>query len=74
MSKYRCPKFGCNGIGLPAGSRHPLSKSNAVIGNTSAYMAGGSSSNMILTAFGYRGRRTLTFECQKCGRRWEQRV
>ena len=74
MPKIRCQRFGCNGIGLPAGTKRPLSGSNAVIGNTSAYLAGGSNSNMFLTAFGYRGRRVITFECQKCGKRWEQRV
>ncbi|MCR5420732.1 MAG: hypothetical protein K6E98_06995 [Lachnospiraceae bacterium] len=68
MLKYRCPRFGCNGIGLPAGTKRPLSRSSAVIGITSAYLAGGSNSNMFLTAFGYRGRRVITFECQKCGR------
>ena len=50
MPKIRCPRFGCNGIGLPAGTKRPLSGSNAVIGNTSAYLAGGSNSNMFLTA------------------------
>ena len=74
MAKIRGPRFECNGIGLPARTKRPLSRSNAVIGNTSAYLAGGSSSNMFLTAFGYRGRRVITFECQKCGKRREQRV
>ena len=74
MTKYRCPKFGCNGIGLPAGTRKPFIAGKRVVGDTSGYLAGGSSSNMFLTAFGYRGRRVLTFECQKCGRTWEQRL
>ena len=74
MTKYRCPKFGCNGIGLPVGTRKGLHAGRNVVGDTPAYLAGGSSSNMFLTAFGYRGKRKLTFECQKCGRTWEQRV
>lgn len=74
MTKYRCPKFGCNGIGLPVGTRKPFKAGKGVIGDTPGYLAGGSSSNMFLTAFGYRGRRVLTFECQKCGRTWEQRI
>ena len=55
MSKFRCPKFGCNGIGLPAGTRRAFGKGRATIGDTPAYLSGGSSSNRLFTAFGYRG-------------------
>ena len=74
MPKLRCPKFGCNGIGLPAGTRRAFGKSRATIGDTPAYLSGGSSSNRLFTAFGYRGHKVLTFECQKCGRTWQQRI
>lgn len=74
MPKCRCPKFGCNGIGLPAGSKKPLSKTNAVIGDTPAYLGYQGSANRLFRTFGYKGRQIMTFECQKCGKTWQQRL
>ena len=68
MAKYRCPKFGSNGIGLPAGTRKVFRAGKRVVGDTPGYLAGGSNSNAFLTTFGYRGHRVLACECRKCGR------
>ena len=38
MTKYRCPKFGCNGIGLPAGTRKPFRAGKGVVGDTPGYL------------------------------------
>ncbi|MCR5602992.1 MAG: hypothetical protein K6G27_04740 [Lachnospiraceae bacterium] len=74
MAKYRCPKFGCNGTGLPAGTKKAFNAGRNVIGDTPAYLSGRYSNSRLLSTFGYKGKRILTFECQKCGRKWQQRL
>ena len=53
MAKYRCPKFGCNGTGLPAGTKKAKNAGRYVIGDTPAYLSGRYSNSRLLSACGY---------------------
>lgn len=76
MSKtIRCPKWGCNGVGIPADTKKKFSVGKALVGNTVGGLVFGPLGAVVGTANGIHGKNgKTTFVCSKCGKVWEQKI
>ena len=75
MKTITCPRFGCNGVGIPVDTKKKFSFGKAIVGNTVGFALGGPVGGIVGAATGLGGKRgKTTFVCQKCGRTWEQKV
>lgn len=70
----RCPKFLCDGIGVPAATRKGFSVGKAIVGNTVGGIVAGVPGAIIGTAAGLNGKKKVTFVCSKCGHTWTEKV
>jgi len=75
MSKTaKCPKWGCNGIGMPIDTKKKFSWGKAIVGSTVG-LAFGPVGEIIGAATGIKGKNGKTkFVCQKCGKIFERKV
>lgn len=63
MSKIKCPRFGCNGVGIPAGTKKNFSVGKSLTGGLLGFAVGGT----IGSAVGWKNGKTI-FICSKCGK------
>ena len=74
MKTITCPRFGCNGVGMPVDTKKKFSFGKAIVGNTVGFALGGPVGGIVGAATGIGKRGKTTFVCSKCGRTWEQKV
>lgn len=74
MAKVKCPRLGCNGIGMPAATKKQFSLGKAVVGNTVGFALAGATGGLAGLALGFNGKKKVTFVCQKCGHTFEKKV
>lgn len=72
--KIKCPKWGCNGIGIPASQRQGFSVGKAIVGNTIGFAVAGPLGGVVGAATGFNGKKKVTFVCSKCGHTWVEKV
>lgn len=70
----KCPKLGCDGIGVPVDSEKKFSIGKALVGNTIGGVLGPAGA-IAGTMMGVNGKRGKTkFICSKCGRVFEKKI
>ena len=76
MSKtIRCPRWTCDGVGIPVDTKKKFSVGKSLVGNTVGFALGGPVGGIVGAATGSGGKRgKTTFVCSKCGRTWEEKV
>ena len=75
MSKIKCPRFGCSGIGMPVDTKKKFSFGKAIVGNTVGGVLGGPVGAIVGTATGIKGKNGKTkFVCSKCGKVFEKKI
>ena len=76
MSKtIKCPRFGCDGVGVPADTKKKFSFGKAIVGNTVGFALGGSVGGIVGAATGVKGKNGKTkFVCSKCGKVFEKKI
>lgn len=73
--KIRCPRWGCNGVGIPVDTKKKFSFTKSIVGNVVGDALGGPVGGVIGAATGINGKNgKTTFVCQKCGKVWKQKV
>ena len=71
----KCPRWGCNGVGIPIDTKKKFSFTKSIVGNTVGFALGGPVGGIIGAATGINGKNGKTkFVCSMCGRVWEQKV
>lgn len=75
MSKtVKCPKWGCDGVGIPVDTKKKFSFGKALVGNTVGGLFGPVGA-VVGTATGIKGKNGKTkFVCSKCGNVWEKKI
>ena len=75
MSKtIKCPKWGCDGVGIPVDTKKKFSFGKALVGNTVGGLFGPVGA-VVGTATGIKGKNGKTkFVCSKCGNVWEKKI
>ena len=76
MSKtVKCPKLGCDGIGIPVDTKKKFSFSKAIIGNTVGGLLGGPLGAIVGAGTGINGKNGKTkFVCSSCGCVFEKKI
>lgn len=75
MKKARCPKWGCNGIGVPVETEKKFSFTKGVLGTALGAIAFGGVGAAIGATTGVGGKNGKTkFICNKCGRVFEKKI
>lgn len=75
MSKVMCPRWSCDGIGLPVDTKKKFSFGKAIVGNTIGGVLGGPVGAVVGAATGIKGKNGKTkFVCQKCGNVFEKKI
>ena len=75
MAKIKCPKFGCNGIGMPVDTKKKFSVGKALVGNTVGGLLFGPTGAIVGAATGIKGKNgKTTFVCSECGKVFEKKV
>ena len=70
-----CPKWGCNGVGIPIDTKKKFSFTKSIVGNTVGFALGGPVGGIVGAANGIHGKNgKTTFVCQKCGKVFEVKV
>lgn len=72
----KCPKFGCNGIGIPVDTQKKFSLGKAVAGDLiGGALFGPIGGAIVGAASGVNGKNGKTkFVCNKCGRVFEKKI
>lgn len=74
MSKVKCPKWGCDGIGMPIDTKKKFSVGKAFVGNTIGGFFGPVGA-VVGAATGINGKNGKTsFVCTKCGKVFEKKI
>ncbi len=76
MSKtVKCPKWGCDGVGIPADTKKKFSLGKCLVGNTVGFALGGPVGGMVGAATGINGKNgKTTFVCSKCGNVFQKKL
>lgn len=75
MSKIKCPRFGCNGVGIPADTKKKFSFTKGIVGSAVGFALSGGAGSVIGAATGINGKRgKTTFVCSKCGKVFEKKL
>ena len=75
MGSIKCPRLGCDGIGIPADTKKKFSFTKSIVGNTVGYVLGGPVGGIVGAATGIKGKRgKTTFVCSKCGKVFEKKL
>lgn len=75
MATVKCPKWNCDGIGMPVDTKKKFSFGKALVGNTVGAIVGGIPGAIVGTATGIKGKNGKTkFVCQKCGYVFERKI
>ena len=70
-----CPKWTCDGIGIPVDTKKKFSFGKAIVGNTVGGIFFGPVGAIVGTATGIKGKNGKTkFVCQKCGYVFERKI
>lgn len=72
----KCPKWGCNGIGVPVDTKKKFSLGKSITGGAIGMMVGGPIGSCIGgTMSGIKGKNGKTkFVCSKCGNVFEKKI
>lgn len=71
----KCPKWGCDGIGMPADTKKKFSFTKSIVGNTVGFALGGPVGGIVGAATGIKGKNGKTkFVCIKCGNVFEKKI
>ena len=76
MSKIKCPRFGCNGVGIPADTKKKFSVSKSLTGGLLGFAVGGPIGSAVgASVNGIKGKNGKTiFVCSKCGKVFEKKL
>ena len=76
MSKtVKCPKWGCDGVGVPVDTKKKFSFTKAIIGNTVGGVLGGPVGAIVGAGTGIKGKNGKTkFVCSVCGNVFEKKI
>lgn len=75
MSKIKCPRWGCNGVGIPIDTKKKFSFTKSIVGNIVGYTLGGPVGGIVGAGTGIKGKNGKTkFVCSKCGKVFEKKV
>ena len=75
MSTIRCPKWTCDGVGIPIDTKKKFSFGKAIVGNTVGGLLFGPVGAVVGAGTGINGKNGQTkFICQKCGFVFEKKV
>lgn len=75
MAKIKCPRWGCDGVGIPVDTKKKFSFSKSIIGNTVGFALGGPVGGIVGAATGIKGKNgKTTFVCSKCGQVFEKKI
>ena len=76
MAKVKCPKFGCNGVGIPANTKKKFSVGKSLTGGLLGFAVGGPIGSAVGASMnGIKGKNgKTTFVCSKCGRVFEKKL
>jgi hypothetical protein len=75
MKSVKCPKWGCNGIGIPADTKKKFSVGKALVGNTVGFALAGPVGGIVGAATGIKGKNGKTkFVCSQCGNVFEKKI
>lgn len=75
MSTIRCPKWTCDGAGIPIDTKKKFSFGKAIVGNTVGGLLFGPVGAVVGAGTGINGKNGKTkFICQKCGFVFEKKV
>lgn len=76
MSKIKCPRLGCDGVGMPADTKKKFSVGRTITGVLLGYAVGGPIGSAIGgTMNGIKGKNGKTkFVCSKCGKVFEKKI
>ena len=75
MSKIKCPRFGCNGVGIPADTKKKFSIGKSLTGGLLGFAVGPIGSAVGASMNGIKGKNgKTTFVCSKCGKVFEKKL
>ncbi len=75
MSKVKCPRFRCRGIGMPVDTKKKFSFGKAIVGNTVGGVLDGIPGAIVGTETGIKGKNgKTTFVCSYCGKVFEKKI
>ena len=70
-----CPRWSCDGVGIPVDTKKKFSFGKALVGNTVGGFLIGPAGAVIGTATGIKGKNGKTkFVCSKCGKVFEKKI
>ncbi len=73
--KIKCPRMGCDGIGIPVDTKKKFSFGKAAVGNVVGGALLGPVGAVAGTMTGVKGKNgKTTFVCSKCGKVFEKKV
>ena len=71
----KCPRLGCNGVGLPVDTKKKFSLTKSIIGNAVGGVLAGPTGAIIGAGIGINGKNGKTkFVCSKCGKVFEKKI
>lgn len=72
----KCPRLGCNGVGIPVDTKKKFSVNKAVVGSALGAVVGGPIGSAVGgTMAGINGKNGKTkFVCSKCGKVFEKKI
>ncbi len=74
-AKIKCPRFGCDGVGIPVDTKKKFSFSKAAVGGAVGGALLGAPGAMVGSMTGVNGKNgKTTFVCSKCGKVFEKKV
>lgn len=72
--QIKCPRWTCDGVGIPASQKKNFSVGKSIIGNAIGFCIAGPVGGMVGAATGFNGKKKVTFVCSKCGNTWTEKV
>lgn len=74
LGTVRCPRLGCNGVGMPVDTKKKFSWGKAIVGSAVGAVFG-PAGEIIGAATGVKGKNGKTkFVCSKCGKVFERKI
>jgi hypothetical protein len=75
VKSIKCPRIGCDGVGIPADTKKKFSLGKAIVGSMVGLTLVGSVGGMVGAAAGINGKNgKTTFVCSKCGKVFEKKI